>query len=160
MSVDQFSVEARQFCSWATGDDESEMSAQIALRRIVSLYSAALTYLSLPTLTENEALGTSQRHRGSIQNVMKRATALPFANYWEIFNPLAIDPGEPVVGSLPDDLSDIYIDIFRGLALYDAGEIHAAQWEWKFHFDIYWGEHATSAIRALHSYLATEEQDG
>ena len=160
MSVDNFAVEARQFCGWATGNDEAAMSAQDALVRIVSLYGAALTYLSLPTLDEDEKAGIQQRHWGSIQAILERTPDLPFENYWEISDPLDISPGEPVVGSLTDDFGDIYMDIARGLALYDAGQIQAAQWEWKFHFDIHWGEHATSAIRALHWYVVKEERDG
>jgi hypothetical protein len=23
-------------------------------------------------------------------------------------------------------------------------------WEWRFHFDVHWGEHAVDALRALH----------
>ena len=35
-----------------------------------------------------------------------------------------------------------------------------ALWEWGFNFQAHWGEHASSAIRALHCYLAQEDPSG
>ncbi|MDQ0427430.1 hypothetical protein QOZ98_000255 [Planomicrobium stackebrandtii] len=46
----------------------------------------------------------------------------------------------------------IYRDIKKGLILYEQGHSMEAIWEWKFGFEVHWGEHATSAIRALHSF--------
>jgi hypothetical protein len=42
------------------------------------------------------------------------------------------------------------------LQLYEAGQLAEARWQWCFHLIHHWGEHATSAIRALHCYLAAE----
>lgn len=67
--------------------------------------------------------------------------------YWEIFDPYEEEP--PVCGSLSDDLLDIYSDLRRGLAAYDAGDVGSAVWEWRFHFDHHWGDHAVDALRAL-----------
>lgn len=67
--------------------------------------------------------------------------------YHEVFDPYVDEP--PVCGSLSDDLLDIYRDLKRGLVAYDAGQVGAAVWEWRFHFDHHWGDHAVDALRAL-----------
>ena len=67
--------------------------------------------------------------------------------YHEVFDPYVDEP--PVCGSLSDDLLDIYRDLKRGLVAYDAGQVGAAVWEWRFHFDHHWGDHAVDALRYL-----------
>ena len=59
---------------------------------------------------------------------------------------------DAIVGSLADDLADTYFDLKEGLALQEAGETEPSRviWEWRFSFDIHWGEHALSALRSLY----------
>ena len=78
-----------------------------------------------------------------------------FDGYWEVFDPY--EEGAPVGGSLSDDLLDVYGDLRRGLALWEQGGVTkrgelriAAIWEWRFQFEIHWGDHAIDALRALH----------
>ena len=71
--------------------------------------------------------------------------------YLEMFAAYDFTTWEPVTGSLSDDLSDIYLDLSHGLALWRAGEEHTALWEWHFGFVFHWGEHLTSALRAIHT---------
>lgn len=70
--------------------------------------------------------------------------------YWELFDPYQLE--EPTAGNLTDDILDIYSDIKRGLVLYEQGEQAEAVWEWRYHFEIHWGNHAVSALRALHAF--------
>ena len=72
-----------------------------------------------------------------------------FDHYREVFDPYDWTDDEPGVGSLTDDFLDIYRDVNRGLLPYDRGEHGSAVWEWRFHFDIHWGDHAVDALRAL-----------
>jgi hypothetical protein len=72
--------------------------------------------------------------------------------YWEVFDPFECN--EPVAGSLSDDILDMDRDVSRGLALWDAGAEDAAVWEWRFSFEVHWGVHATSALRAIHRALS------
>lgn len=74
---------------------------------------------------------------------------LPFDLYWDVFDPLAMPPDEPVAYSLIDDVADIRADLRRGLDLFDRGYPAAACWSWRFHFRIHWGEHLVGAQRAL-----------
>lgn len=71
----------------------------------------------------------------------------PHDFYWEVFDPYVDE--ERVAGSLSDDFLDIYRDLKRGLMAFDRGQTQDAVWQWRFHFDHHWGEHAVDALRAL-----------
>jgi hypothetical protein len=49
---------------------------------------------------------------------------------------------------------DIYSDIAPGLASFESGDLTAAKDQWQFWLASHWGERATSALRALWSFLA------
>jgi hypothetical protein len=68
--------------------------------------------------------------------------------YWEVFDPYV--EAEPLVGSLSDNIADVYADLSRGLVLWMTGRHAAAVWEWQFGFESHWGDHAIDALRALH----------
>ena len=59
----------------------------------------------------------------------------------------------PSLGSLLDDARDVYLELQRGLRLWDAGHEVAAAWTWRFGFDAHWGSHAAGALRALQAFL-------
>jgi hypothetical protein len=158
--LDAFAEQARRFCRWATGEDGAAISAASALRRVSSLYSAALK-LPLPFTRDMPAeLAEVDPRPEAVEQVASRIASLKPLVHWEIFDPLHDPPEEPVAGSIADDIGDIYLDVARGLVLFDAGERAEALWEWGFNFRIHWGAHATGAMRALHAYLAQEDPDG
>ena len=72
--------------------------------------------------------------------------------YWVMLDPFDFKsgPDEPGTGSLSDDLLDIYRDVKRGFVAVDRGRLDLAAWEWRFHFDCHWGDHAVDALRMLH----------
>jgi hypothetical protein len=78
-------------------------------------------------------------------------------SYQEIFNPYAEPPEAPVTGSLADDLADIFLDLEDGEELWAEGKFDAAVWNWRFGFESHWGEHVTSALRALHTLAAVQD---
>jgi len=159
-AADRFSREARLFVDWADGSSGDEaMSAALALRRVVALYAAALELpqpwsQGVASAPEFVAAASHQLHA-----VRTRAAAIPLQHYSEIYTP-GVPPDEPVVGDLADDLVEIYRDVSTGLALHDAGRCDDAIWQWAFNFQLRWGEHASSAIRALHCYLSKEDPSG
>jgi hypothetical protein len=71
--------------------------------------------------------------------------------YREVFAPYDLEEDAAVAGDLADDFADVYRDLRRGLAKWHAGDAAGAAWVWQFHFGVHWGEHAASAIRALHA---------
>jgi hypothetical protein len=75
--------------------------------------------------------------------------------YREVFDPYEPVTEKEVTGSIADDLTDIYRDLRTGLAAWKRGDSRAALWEWRFPFETHWGEHATSALRAIHVICST-----
>ena len=82
---------------------------------------------------------------------LAEAIGEPGNHYSEMFDPYGAVDAEPSMGSLADDLADIYGDLSDGLAKWDRGERARASWTWRFNFIIHWGEHVTGALRALHA---------
>jgi hypothetical protein len=154
-----FAVEAAAFQRWAcSGGDEGELAAREALLRITRLYSAALV---LPPAW-NEAVTDGCRARvddDEWKAIVAAAARLPLDYYGEVYNPLTVPPDEAAVGSLADDIADIYRDVVTGLREYEAGRPVEALWQWGFLFGAHWGEHATGAIRALHAWLSANARD-
>jgi len=158
--LDDFAQEARAFCRWATGADGTPMITPMVLRRVSSLYAAALNLPRPFTQGMSEGVAEVEPPSDSGRVVATRASELPLQVYWEVFDPVANPCEEPVAGSIVDDLGDIYQDVARGLILFESGDRDEALWEWAFNFRIHWGAHATGALRALHAYLAQENPDG
>ncbi len=67
--------------------------------------------------------------------------------YYEVFDPFVED--ELVIGSLTDDLGDIYVDLAEGLDYHRLGRHADALWSWRLSFDTHWGDHLVDALRAL-----------
>lgn len=159
-AVDRFAVEAARFREWArNGSDQAEGAAREALVHLTRLY---LTALELPSAWSEELADRPDAERVGDEEYRAVAAAcrrLPFELYGEVFDPLPVPPDEPVVGSLTDDIADVYRDVVTGLREYEAGRRAQAVWEWGFGLRHHWGEHATSAIRALHCWLATHASD-
>lgn len=157
----RFSREAQRFAEWADGSAIGDrLTAPLALRRVALLYTTALE------LPQPWSEGVSARPEdvpvfleARLNQVRLRAAAIPLQHYSEIFSPL-VPPDQPMVGDLADDLVAIYRDIALGLHLHDEGRIDDALWQWGFGFQMRWGQHASSAIRALHCYLAQEDPSG
>lgn len=110
------------------------------LRIISQLFTSAL---NLPEVELKE------RHWGDVDVQLPTVEVKHHNVYTEIFDPYQDET--PVTSCLEDDMIDIYIDIKKGLILFEQGHIVNAIWEWRFGLEIHWGEHATSAIRALQS---------
>jgi len=68
--------------------------------------------------------------------------------YADVLDPLVV-PGEASIGSLSDDLLDIYRDVKGPLVVWQAGYPADAVWEWKLSFRSHWKRHATSGLRVL-----------
>ena len=142
------------FERWARlGGQRGEIAAREALVRITRLYLAALDLP--PPWTEGLDPRPAQRvSDDEWKEVFAAAGCLPLDYYGELFDPLVTPPEEPVIGSLADDIADIYRDVVTGLREHQAGRPLRAIWEWGNNFQQHWGDHATGAIRALHAWLA------
>jgi hypothetical protein len=71
---------------------------------------------------------------------------------YDIYN-CFFDPSfdrKPCVGSLADDLADIYRDLKTELLAYKEGRQNDAIWGWCFGLQSHYGRHITSAMSAIH----------
>ncbi len=133
---------------------------------LAELFAAALALSEPDDLTER-----THWHRGT--RLAEPRIFDSFDLYVEVFD--AYDPeSEGLTGALWDDLADVYGDVSQGLETLDLDDASAddnlrdAVWHWRFSFFAHWGEHATSAIRALYWALrrmgdddgGTESDDG
>ncbi|MES2996744.1 MAG: DUF5063 domain-containing protein [Verrucomicrobiota bacterium] len=160
-AVGQFAAEAVHFRAWARDEtDSGELAVRKALIRIGALYFAAL---QLPPEWSDELADASDTERISGDEkraVYQRAAArLPFTDYARVFDPFVLPPEEPIIGSISDDVADIYDDVVSGLVEYEAGHTARALWQWAFCFRMHWGRHATDAIYALHIWLSENAWD-
>ncbi len=67
---------------------------------------------------------------------------------WERYYRIESGDGVELMGDLIDDIGDIYLDLRRGLEVFDRSEVDGI-WEWWFGFEAHWGVHARNAIGGL-----------
>lgn len=158
-TLTDFSSTVRDFCSWVESAPASEIDeAKKAMKLLAALYHQALNLSASDTEEDIEAERISD---DEWKKVYKRLGALPFNYYISVFNPSKMDEEKSqTMGDLADDLADIYRDLKAGQDLYNKGHANEAAWEWKLHFNIHWGRHATSALHALHAYIVDKGEDG
>jgi len=148
MDNDPSSAFAALAASYCSEMEAGPPTAVEVLGRLVGLVGAAL---ALPDQSPTKRQYDDPPHLDAacqqVASNVGRMTGTPDL-YWEVFDPR--EEGEPTVGSLTDDLTDIYRDLRRGLHIASVGDVVDAAWEWRFSFQIHWGNHATDAIRVLH----------
>lgn len=147
VDAEQFAAQAREFCTFIQRAHTLELRERmrVALQRIVKLIALGEV---LPA--------------GHVTDDCPTECDAPLPSHWPGFDEydlywVILDPyqeGAPAVGSLSDDVLDIYLDLTRGLVHYEAGNIETALWEWSFHYRAHWGRHATNALSALRAGLA------
>ena len=150
--IKHFAEVCRRYCAWAEGpfgDSQGEM--RLARLLLAELNLAAV---QLPDLGIGKDIDAVEIPVEDWSRVFQKFGNLPVTTYLDVFNPLK--DTEPVTSSLADDLSDIYRDVKGGLALFDSQHPVDAAWEWRFNFQIHWGQHLVGAQRAIHEYLAEE----
>ena len=151
-TVQLFATAAAAFCEWCEsppGEDAS-LEAAIATRHLAQLYLLA-TEMPFPA-DFDESIDAERSDDDTWRAVFKRCAALPLSHYSEIFDPEVLPPEESVVADLGDDIADIHRDLVGGVSLHRAGQVAEAQADWRTGFEIHWGRHAVSALRALHCW--------
>ena len=112
--------------------------------------------LELPMTDFDETLkGGRISHEEWNQHFLRIGKRLPFGYYKAVMEPFELDELEDPVGivDLADDLADIYRDLQEGFFAADAGDPQTACFESRQSLWIHWGEHAASAIQALHLWI-------
>jgi len=151
-AIRTFARITKDYCSWCEGDRASDPGQQLseATRHVARLYAAAL---DLPEVELVDHPEPPSMEYEAWRAIFDSFGALPFSYYLVVLDP-SIDGLEgvdkPGAGDLADDLADIYRDLIEGLWLLHNGCEQAAVWHWRFSFRSHWGQHATSALRAMH----------
>lgn len=138
--VEAFYISALQYCSLIENWNKKNIKSKSLITSLFDLYSKALY---LPEIEPKDTAALD------FDISVPKIDFEQYDHYWEIFNPYHLD--EPLEVSLSDDIIDIYRDIKRGLILYEKNKDIEAIWQWRFNFEIHWGNHVVDAIRALHS---------
>lgn len=152
--IHEFTEQALSYCALIedNGTPNTWMFAQECLSQMLRLYLLAL---KLPEVVpEREELLESVEHDSwnKVRENVARRLSRDF--YWAVFEPMELEQPEAVGGSLTDDLADVWRDLKPGLALLYGGDtrlVSEAVWQWRFSFETHWGQHAVSAIAALHA---------
>lgn len=151
-AIEGFAEAARRYCAWAEGEfGDAREEVGHARRLLAELHLAAV---KLPDLGIGKNLDATRISQEEWGRMFGKFGGLPLTSYWDVFNPL--EETEPILNSLADDLADIYRDVKAGLSLFEARHFTDAAWDWRFHFQIHWGQHLVGAQRALHEYLSEE----
>jgi len=151
-TVKPFAAAAATFCEWCESPPGEDASAEAA---IATLYLSKLYLLAteMPFPEDfDEAIDAERSDDDTWRAVFNRCAALPLSHYSEIFDPEVLPPEESVVADLGDDMADIHRDLVGGVSLYRAGHVAEAQADCRMGFEIHWGRHAVSALRALHCW--------
>ncbi|HJT19778.1 MAG TPA: DUF5063 domain-containing protein [Nitrospira sp.] len=129
--------------------DRASESTPLALltlcaRLLPHIYAAALELPDVePATDELERTGESPSPMARLRSLLGR-----YDEYFEVYDPY-VETG-PIIGSLADDLADIYLDLVRPLAAFDAGETADAIWSWRASLHGHCGDHLVDAMRAIH----------
>ena len=152
-AISRFASAAEAYCSWLEREPRPGANEHFSATRLVAeLYAAALSLPGTDPVNGDTPVVTQEQR----EMILHRLKSFPFQYYWEVFHPVALEPEEPVCGDITDDLLDIYADVKEGLLAY-AVDKQSAVWHWRTTFGFHWGAHATSALRALHSF---DPEDG
>jgi hypothetical protein len=154
-SIEDFASAVRDFCAWAEASSETPPEpteeAKAAIRFLAVLYSGAL---NLPSISTADEVPDYEVSYDDWKAVFARFGALPFNFYRECDYPFALEDDESSIGDVADDLADVYRDLRVGLSLFANGHEAAAISHWRETFEIHWGLHAVSALKALHHWIA------
>ena len=73
--------------------------------------------------------------------------------YHQVFDPT--HDNEAIVGTLADDIADIFDDLKEGLVFIEAAQANPEEaiWTWRLLFYSHWGKHAMDALLAIHFQL-------
>ena len=178
-ALDSFAPVAAAYCQFI--DRASELSGvellQEAHRLLPGLYAAGLALpptgilFPSPVGTDSETTMTDlstdpdeneDPDRGTTAQMSAIAVTISSKIgkhnfYREVYDPYESHSAKEVMGSLSDDLSDIYRDLHSGLCKWRRGESGEALWEWRFNLEIHWGRHVVNALRAINALTANYE---
>jgi hypothetical protein len=161
--VVDFVAVANECCKYI--EHASELDGEEILKIFQRLFP--LLYLKasvLPVFTPNFEEGNekfvTEDNWFNVHNILllKFGSANDFP---EVFDPRFSDSEGPVVGSLAENISDIYQDLKDFLILYQTGTseiMNDAIWECVLNFESFWGQKLLNSMRAMHNFIYSGEK--
>ncbi|WP_162260301.1 DUF5063 domain-containing protein [Nocardioides sp. Root190] len=146
--------EATRFCELVESDAGSS-PAEFRDELILALTELLVVAYRLPDVdpTRNEEV-PAVAHGEWEQIFQHLGRRLEADLYWSVLQVVPFDPDESDtgIGSLCDDLADIWRDLVAGLRALSGGtSADEVAWQWKYDFESHWGHHAVDALRVLHA---------
>lgn len=155
----RFGVVAQNFCSLVDSGsdiDRSEFVAQV-YRILPKLINGAIEMPVVQSDNQQRRSPSDVRHHEweRLYNGLKEKLG-DWDQYRQVFDPTR--ESDAIVGSLADDIADIYRDLKKGLQLKEEHSCQPEQalWEWRFLFSTHWGKHAIDALQAIHSHYQND----
>jgi hypothetical protein len=153
--ADRFGRLARRFIELVEADGADRLGWLADLHEILSdLYAAAVHLPDAGVISDGLGPRLGAEEISRICRELELKVGHNF--YWTVLDPLnrGAGPPEPAVGSLIDDLADIYGDLWTGLALKEQGAaVQDVIWAWRVSFITHWQGHALDAMRAIREVL-------
>ena len=154
LAAESFTENVISFCKWVEGSKHTLTESR---QHILTLMFSIPYLESFRGAYETDEEHEHRGHEGWKAD-LERFNDLPFDHYQTMFNPHDLTEEEkPVMGSLRDDLADIYGDLFEGLSAYKKGYRKEAIGIWIQSYFFHWGQHASSALNAI-DHLYRENQ--
>jgi hypothetical protein len=152
--ISSFEDLARRYCKLLEnqGPIEAPVFARKCLILLLRLYEGAMLLPEAETSEDDAPRIDYETSKAMFDSIAARMPGRD--SYWTVFEPLDLEPPSPVVGSVADDIADIWRDLNPGLLLIDSGRPNSrngAVWAWRFGFNSHWGRHAVEAITVLHA---------
>ncbi len=153
--VEYFAEGARQYCTFVESAHRYPVTERLLnfATLLAELYAAGLRLPEVEQPDEHTPDAKSGVHRWEGFGDLTM--------YWEVGDPFQWEA--PVVGSLSDDLLEIYREIKKGLVVFDRGDdenVARAVWNWRSTFGENWGEHTVDALRILHRAIRKSIAEG
>jgi len=150
-SVEEFQAAAERYCGLFTREEPIKESDIWTFRELLLRLIFHITAVeSHPKAADYD---DDRLDNEECTRAVQKLTPLPFDIYRVVFDPHDFEEkDEPVVGSLSDDLVDIYLDLAGGVALARAGHLGDACFYWAFYYSSHWDRHAVSALAAIEIY--------
>jgi len=165
-TADRFGVVARRFCSVvenALGMDRTDLLTQI-YPLLPKLIDEAINLPDVELSDSDDQIEETGRQaprvktRLNVEEWDKLYNALQeklgnWDSYRHVFDPNEDD--EAIMGSLADDIADIYRDLKEGLVPNETQQPQPEEiiWKWRLLFYSHWGQHAIDALLVIHFRL-------
>jgi len=156
--ADRFATIAQEYCTAIDSASATERTDfLIKIYRILPrLIGEAVELPAVSLSDDDEDLPRTDRlthaQWDQLYNLLKEKLG-DWDHYMQVFDPTADKAAD--LGSLADDLADVYRDLRDGLGLSQNSTVPAKVliWDWRLDYYSHWAHHAMNALQTIHFRL-------